>query len=215
MADEREQRQVKCRRTWTFPSSMSELLGTHIAHVWKKDVRSQTVVECWRRDRQRSRALVGWKWRLNLPERFTDSDSDAHVFRESLRATFVEWSIDLTMERGVNNLYVQVPGSKATWYERSVSVPMKWRLKSREVAVCREGLHGGDEAVAPRVPPVLAKPTQAEQDEHYATDHAAYRSWCEHCVECRGCVSPHVSVPEESCLNLESILPTWDRKDPK
>ena len=26
------------------------------------------------------------------PERFTDSDSDAHVLRESLRATFVEWS---------------------------------------------------------------------------------------------------------------------------
>ena len=42
---------------------------------------------------------------------------------------------------------------------------------------------GGEEAVAPRVPPVPAKPTQAEQDEHYATGHADYRSWYEHCVK--------------------------------
>ena len=55
---------------------------------------------------------------------------------------------------------------------------------------------GGEEAVAPRVPPVPAKPTQAEQDELYATGHAAYRSWCEHCVRGRGRVSPHVSVSE-------------------
>ena len=55
---------------------------------------------------------------------------------------------------------------------------------------------GGEEAVAPRVPPVPAKPTQAEQYEHYVTGHAAYRSWCEHCVIGRGRVSPHVSVPE-------------------
>ena len=32
---------------------------------------------------------------------------------------------------------------------------------------------GGEEAVALRMPPVLAKPTQAEQDEHYTTGHAA------------------------------------------
>ena len=55
---------------------------------------------------------------------------------------------------------------------------------------------GGEEAVAPRVPPVPSKPTQAEQDEHHATGHAACRSWCEHCVRGRGRVSPHVSVPE-------------------
>ena len=36
-----------------FPSSMSERLGTPIAHDWRKDVSSQTVVECWRRDRQK------------------------------------------------------------------------------------------------------------------------------------------------------------------
>ena len=53
---------------------------------------------------------------------------------------------------------------------------------------------GGEEAVAPRVPPVLAKPTQAEQDEHHATGRAAYRWWCEQCVRGRGRVSQHVSV---------------------
>ena len=42
---------------------------------------------------------------------------------------------------------------------------------------------GREEAVAPRVPPVPARPTQAEQDEHCATGHTAYRSWCEHCVK--------------------------------
>ena len=34
---------------------------------------------------------------------------------------------------------------------------------------------GGEEVIAPRVPTVPAKPTQAEQDEQYATGHAAYR----------------------------------------
>ena len=43
---------------------------------------------------------------------------------------------------------------------------------------------------------MLAKPTQAEQDEHYATGHAAYRSWCEHCVKGRGRASPHAVVSE-------------------
>ena len=54
---------------------------------------------------------------------------------------------------------------------------------------------GGEEVVAPRVPPVPSKPTQAEQDEHHATGHTAYRSWCEHCIRGRGRVSLHVSVP--------------------
>ena len=55
---------------------------------------------------------------------------------------------------------------------------------------------GGEEAVAPRVPPVPSKPTKTEQDEHYTTGHAAYRSWCEHFVRGRGRVSPHVIAPE-------------------
>ena len=43
---------------------------------------------------------------------------------------------------------------------------------------------------------MLAKPTQAEQDEHYATGHAAYRSWCEHYVKGRGRASPRAVVSE-------------------
>ena len=56
-------------------------------------------------------------------------------------------------------------------------------VRPRELSVPSDG---GEEVIAPRVPPVPAKPTQAEQDEHYATGHAAYRSWCEHCVKGRG-----------------------------
>ena len=66
---------------------MSECLETPTAHVWRENVSSQTVVECWSRDKQRTRTFVGRR-----PERLTDSDSDAHVFQESLFATFVEWS---------------------------------------------------------------------------------------------------------------------------
>ena len=55
---------------------------------------------------------------------------------------------------------------------------------------------GGEEVIAPRVPPVPAKPTQAEQDEHHTTGHAAYRSWCEHCVKGRGRASPHAVASE-------------------
>ena len=108
--------------------------------------------------------------------------------------------------------------------EQLMSVPTKWRsmsqvivhrgpsagepVRPREMGVLS---YGGEEAVAPRVPPVPAKPTQAEQDEHYATGHAAYRSWCEHCVK-----RLHTWMfLKESCLKLESTLLIWDQKDPK
>ena len=66
-------------------------------------------------------------------------------------------------------------------------------VRPRELSVPSDG---GQEVIAPRVAPVPAKPTQAEQDEHYATGHAAYRSWCEHCVKGRGRASPHAVVSE-------------------
>ena len=44
-------------------------------------------------------------------------------------------AIDLTKERGVSASRWQA--AKATWNERLMSVPMKWRLKSREVVVYR------------------------------------------------------------------------------
>ena len=67
-------------------------------------------------------------------------------------------------------------------------------VRPRELSVPADG--GGEEVIASRVPPVPAKPTQAEQDEHYATGHAAYRSWCEHCVKGRGRASQHAVVSE-------------------
>ena len=66
-------------------------------------------------------------------------------------------------------------------------------VRPREMGVPSDG---GEEVIAPRVPPVLAKPTQAEQEEHDATVHAAYRSWCEHCVKGRERASPREVVPE-------------------
>eukprot|EP00971_Amphidinium_carterae_P096157 1902696-Amphidinium_carterae.1 len=40
----------------------------------------------------------------------------------------------------------------------------------------------------PAAPPL---PAAAEVAEHYATGHAAYRSWCEHCVAGRGRAATH------------------------
>ena len=40
----------------------------------------------------KGRALVGRKRWVHHPKLLTNSDSNAHVFSKSLRATFVEWS---------------------------------------------------------------------------------------------------------------------------
>ena len=115
----------------------------------------------------------------------------------------------MTKERGVCNLNVHVAGGDGN-VERAVDVnPNKMQfevergrasgalagepVRPREMTALSDG---GEEAVAPRVPPLLSKPTQAEQDEHHATGHAAHGSWCEHCVRGRGRLSPHVSVLE-------------------
>ena len=73
---------VRCQSAW----------GHQLHMTGEKDVSSQTIVECWRCDRQRTRALVGRKRWLHHSERLTNSDSNAHVFSKSLRATVVEWS---------------------------------------------------------------------------------------------------------------------------
>ena len=74
-------------------------------------------------------------------------------------------------------------------------------IRPREMSVPSDG---GEEVIAPRVAPVPAKPTQTEQDEHCATGHAAYRSWCEHCVKGRGRISPHAVVSE-------GVARSWSR----
>ena len=104
-------------------------------------------------------------------------------------------AIDLTKERGVYNLYVQVAGGDGN-VERAVDVSPNEMEVDESGHRASGGLRSGEEVIAPRVPPVPAKPTQAEQDEHHATGHAAYRSWREHCVKGRGRASPHAVVSE-------------------
>ena len=142
---------------------------------------------------KRTRALVGRKRWLHHPKGLTNSDSNALVFsKEFCEQHSWNGAIDLTKERGVYNLYVQVAGGDGS-VERAVDViggaSAGEPVRPSEMGVPSDG---GEEAVAPRVP----KPTQAEQDEHYAAGHAAYRSWCEHCVKGRGRASPQAVVSE-------------------
>ena len=51
----------------------------------------------------------------------------------------------------------------------------------------------GEVAVVPRVPCAPKAPTAADREEHEATGHAAYRSWCPHCVAARGRRGPHLT----------------------
>ena len=100
---------------------MSECLGTLGARDWRENVHSQTVAECSRRDRQRTRALVGRRRWLHHPERLTDSDGDAHVSRKLVCNTRGMEALFLTKERGVYNLHVQVAGGEGN-VERAVDV---------------------------------------------------------------------------------------------
>ena len=111
----------------------------------------------------------------------------------------------MTKERGVYNLYVQVAGGDGSIEQAVDGSPNEMEVdesghrasggpsagepvRPREMGVPSDG--GGEEAVAPRVPPVPAKPTQAD------------RSWCEQCVRGRGRVSAHVSVLEGELLDV-------------
>ena len=47
----------------------------------------------------------------------------------------------------------------------------------------------------PIQPSMVRTPSQAEQEEHFASGHATYRSWCPHCVAAKGRGNPHVSRP--------------------
>eukprot|EP00971_Amphidinium_carterae_P274209 5442081-Amphidinium_carterae.1 len=46
------------------------------------------------------------------------------------------------------------------------------------------------------LPAVPTTPSAAEVADHYSTGHAAYRSWCQHCVAGRGRAAAHHSQPE-------------------
>ena len=42
------------------------------------------------------------------------------------------------------------------------------------------------------------KPSQSEVEEHMASGHVNYRSWCPHCVRGQAVNDPHKSAKEES-----------------
>ena len=90
--------------------SMSECLGTPIAHDWRKDVSSQTVVECWRRDRQRTRALVARNVGYIIQKDSPILTAMRTCFQRVCEQHSWNGAIDLTKERGVYNLYVQPGG---------------------------------------------------------------------------------------------------------
>ena len=74
---------------------------------------------------------------------------------------------------------------------------------------------GGEEAVAPRVPPVPTKPTQAEQNDHHAQGMQPIVRGVSIVLKVED-VHFHMRLfPKESCLKLESTMPIWGRKDPK
>ena len=103
-----------CEKSFRSCRSQLSVLATPTAHDCREDVSSRTVVECWRRDRYMSRAFGWMKMLATSPERFTDSDSDAACGSRKLVS-----NIDLTKERGVYNLYVQVAGGEGN-VERAV-----------------------------------------------------------------------------------------------
>ena len=55
------------------------------------------------------------------------------------------------------------------------------------------------------VPCGPATPTQKEVDEHLATGHAQFRSWCKHCIAAKAHESPHYRAPAEQ---LPDAVPT-------
>ena len=58
-------------------------------------------------------------------------------------------------------------------------------------------------AVVPKPP---TAPSHHELDEHEATGHVQYRSWCAHCVRARATVNPHYKAPPKDENAVPSIL---------
>ena len=56
---------------------------------------------------------------------------------------------------------------------------------------------GGAEQEKARLPHKVVTPTQKEIDEHEASSHATYRSWCQDCVAGKGQANPHLASEED------------------
>ena len=73
-----------------------------------------------------------------------------------------------------------------------------------DIAVDVEG-DAGEEMQQPRVKMVPKTVSKADEEAHYATGHAVFRSWCRHCVDSRGLGDQHRRSPKEE---KETGLPT-------
>ena len=83
-------------------------------------------------------------------------------------------AIGLTKEREVCNLYVHVsPNEKDVEVERSRAAVGFWQVQSVRLREMSAPSDGGEEAVAPGVPPSAFEADQGRADEHHATGHAA------------------------------------------
>ena len=49
----------------------------------------------------------------------------------------------------------------------------------------------------PWLPSKVSEPSATMREEHEATGHAVYRSWCAHCVAAKGRGNPHLADSEE------------------
>ena len=137
-------------------------------------------------------------------------------------------AIDLTKERGVYNLHVQVAGGDGNIGQavdvspndmevdesghRASGPSAGESVRPREMGVPSDG---GEEVIAPRVPPVL-------RSRHRQSKKSTTLKAMQPIVHGANIVSKVEDVhlhtrlfPKESCLKLESTMPIWDRKDPK
>ena len=56
------------------------------------------------------------------------------------------------------------------------------------------------------VPKAPYQPTAKEHDDHEATGHVYFRSWCNHCVAARARVHPHYKAPVEEPDAVPTII---------
>ena len=121
---------------------MSERLEAPIAHDWREDVSSQTVVQCWRRDRQKV-TRCGWmEMMVTIHKDSPILTAMRMCIERACEQPLWNGAIDLTKARGVYNLSFQVAGGEGN-VERSVDVSPN----EMDVAVER-GSHVSEKASA-------------------------------------------------------------------
>ena len=77
-----------------------------------------------------------------------------------------------------------------------------------------------EEVAAARILRGPKDPTEAERDQHEATEHAVFRSWCRHCLASKGLGQQHRNVIEvgevpELCMDYCYLGDDTGDKDAK